>query len=86
MSTVDEIRALYTKLEAEIAAVDAHTAALIARGKQLQAQIAPYQAELASVSKELSTYRGDDYREKRKLLGQLAVALGGKKIVAEPMP
>ena len=84
MSTKDDLKALYAKLAAEIADIDAKAEPLIAEGKRINAQIGPLQGRLRELSRELRQYRDDDYRAKKRLLGQLAVSLGGKVLKAEP--
>lgn len=83
MDALESIRNTYNALKAEIDSIDAKAAPLIAKGKEINQQVQFHQAALRTVSNELEQYRGDDYAAKKKLLGQLAVALGGKKLVAE---
>jgi len=84
MSALNDIRTAYTALEAEIAAIDAKAAPIIAKGKKVNEAVMALQAELRAISEELKPYRGEDYLAKRKALGQLALALGGKGLKAEP--
>lgn len=79
------LKETYVALEAELSALDAKAAPLIARGKELNAQIQPLLAEQRELSKKLREIRTEDYVAKKKLLGQMAVSLGGKSIKAEPM-
>lgn len=83
MSTLDELRKSYEALAAEIAAEDAAIAPIIAEGKKLNAQLQPLLAKQREIGAKARAARSPDYAAKKKALGALAVALGGKSIKAE---
>lgn len=77
------LKSIYQNIEAEIAAVDAEAAPLIARGKELNAQIEKLRAEQRELADKLARLKDADYVAKRKLLGSVAVAMGGRHMTAE---
>jgi uncharacterized protein involved in exopolysaccharide biosynthesis len=84
MDSKEQLKAAYANLKAEVEAMDAQAAPIISEGKALQAQIEPLLAKQREISAKLKAIRPVDYAEKRKLLGALATAMGGKSLKAEP--
>lgn len=84
MDSKEQLKAAYANLKAEVEAMDAAAAPIIAEGKALQAQIEPLMAKQREISAKVKALRTVDYAEKKKLLGSLAAAMGGKALKAEP--
>ena len=83
MTALADLKKTYDALAAEIAAEDAAVAPLVAEGKALQAQLQPLLAKQRELGLKVKAARSAEYAAKRKALGALAVALGGKSIKAE---